>query len=240
MVGVGEAASFESLLLLHGQLEEPLARLQSPADLHTYPHELSCDLVWGSGSPTAPPHHLLRADPAVLQEHQADLREGRVQLPGRTAQILHVDVRPLQTARTEVHNRHGHLREASVGWASTDNGKSSPQWACALGHVPRRANRAAPSTFGPCVQVRGSSSVVLEMLDLRQQWSISFAGCGFMGIYYVGAASCILERFPRLIHGASRIYGASAGALTAAVLTAGVSLGKPPPPVRGTSWSGPA
>lgn len=49
-----------------------------------------------------------------------------------------------------------------------------------------------------------------------------------MGIYYVGAASCILERFPRLIHGASRIYGASAGALTAAVLTAGVSLGKLP------------
>lgn len=77
------------------------------------------------------------------------------------------------------------------------------------------------------MQVRGSSSVVLEMLDLQQQWSISFAGCGFMGIYYVGAASCILERFPRLIHGASRIYGASAGALTAAVLTAGVSLGKP-------------
>lgn len=111
--------------------------------------------------------------------------------------------------------------------------KKVPQVGLALGHVSRRANRAAPSPFGPCVQVRGSSSVVLEMLDLQQQWSISFAGCGFMGIYYVGAASCILERFPRLIHGASRIYGASAGALTAAVLTAGVSLGKPPSSTAG-------
>uniref|UniRef100_A0A3Q3X7E8 PNPLA domain-containing protein n=1 Tax=Mola mola TaxID=94237 RepID=A0A3Q3X7E8_MOLML len=56
------------------------------------------------------------------------------------------------------------------------------------------------------------------MLDLEQDWSLSFAGCGFMGIYYVGVISCILERFPRLVRGAFRIYGASAGALMAAVL----------------------
>ncbi|KAL4005412.1 hypothetical protein ACER0C_005125 [Sarotherodon galilaeus] len=54
------------------------------------------------------------------------------------------------------------------------------------------------------------------MFDLKKEWSISFAGCGFMGIYYVGATSCILERFPRFIQDASKIYGASAGALTAA------------------------
>uniref|UniRef100_A0A3Q0S3I4 PNPLA domain-containing protein n=1 Tax=Amphilophus citrinellus TaxID=61819 RepID=A0A3Q0S3I4_AMPCI len=53
---------------------------------------------------------------------------------------------------------------------------------------------------------------------------ISFAGCGFMGIYYIGATSCILERFPRFIQDASKIYGASAGALTAAVLTLGIPL----------------
>lgn len=69
---------------------------------------------------------------------------------------------------------------------------------------------------------------MLEMLDLQQEWSISFAGCGFMGVYYVGVASCLLERFPRLIHGAFKIYGASAGALMAAVLSAGVPLGEPP------------
>lgn len=65
-----------------------------------------------------------------------------------------------------------------------------------------------------------------KMLDLNKEWSISFAGCGFMGIYYVGATSCILERFPRLIQGASKIYGASAGALTAAVHCVGIPLGE--------------
>ncbi|XP_061630072.1 patatin-like phospholipase domain-containing protein 2 [Phyllopteryx taeniolatus] len=58
----------------------------------------------------------------------------------------------------------------------------------------------------------------------EKEWSISFAGCGFMGIYYVGACSCILERFPCLIRNASKIYGASAGALMAASLTTGVPL----------------
>ncbi|XP_070827782.1 patatin-like phospholipase domain-containing protein 2 [Chaetodon trifascialis] len=64
------------------------------------------------------------------------------------------------------------------------------------------------------------------MFDLEKEWSISFAGCGFMGIYYVGATSCILERFPRFIQDASKIYGASAGALMATVLTVGVPLEK--------------
>ncbi|XP_056243663.1 patatin-like phospholipase domain-containing protein 2 [Seriola aureovittata] len=62
------------------------------------------------------------------------------------------------------------------------------------------------------------------MFDLKKDWSISFAGCGFMGIYYVGATSCILERFPCLLQDASHIYGASAGSLMAAVLTIGIPL----------------
>lgn len=64
------------------------------------------------------------------------------------------------------------------------------------------------------------------MLDLEKEWSISFAGCGFMGIYYIGVTSCILERFPRFIQDACQIYGASAGALVAAALSAGVPLGE--------------
>ncbi|KAM4573897.1 patatin-like phospholipase domain-containing protein 2 [Odontesthes bonariensis] len=64
------------------------------------------------------------------------------------------------------------------------------------------------------------------MLDLEKEWSISLAGCGFMGIYYVGVVSCILERFPRFIQDASKFYGASAGALMAAVLTLGIPLDK--------------
>ncbi|KAM9352304.1 patatin-like phospholipase domain-containing protein 2 [Symphorus nematophorus] len=62
------------------------------------------------------------------------------------------------------------------------------------------------------------------MFDLKKEWSISFAGCGFMGIYYVGATSCILERFPRFIQDASKIYGASAGSLMATVLSVGIPL----------------
>ncbi|XP_072241365.1 patatin-like phospholipase domain-containing protein 2 [Leuresthes tenuis] len=64
------------------------------------------------------------------------------------------------------------------------------------------------------------------MFDLKKDWSISLAGCGFMGIYYVGVTSCILERFPRFIRDASKIYGASAGSLMAAVLTLGIPLDK--------------
>lgn len=64
------------------------------------------------------------------------------------------------------------------------------------------------------------------MFDLSKEWSISFAGCGFMGIYYLGAISCILERFPRFMQGASKIYGSSAGALMATILTLGIPLEK--------------
>uniref|UniRef100_A0A3P9K0F7 triacylglycerol lipase n=1 Tax=Oryzias latipes TaxID=8090 RepID=A0A3P9K0F7_ORYLA len=64
------------------------------------------------------------------------------------------------------------------------------------------------------------------MFDLEKEWSISFAGCGFMGIYYVGVSTCILERFPRFIQNARRIYGASAGSLMAAILNLGVPLDK--------------
>ncbi|XP_060694750.1 patatin-like phospholipase domain-containing protein 2 [Hemiscyllium ocellatum] len=57
-------------------------------------------------------------------------------------------------------------------------------------------------------------------------WSISFAGCGFLGIYHIGVASCLCEHAPQLVHNASNIYGASAGALTACALVSGACLGE--------------
>ena len=45
--------------------------------------------------------------------------------------------------------------------------------------------------------------------------NISFAGCGFLGIYHVGVASCFLQHAPELI---GKAAGASAGALTASCL----------------------
>lgn len=63
------------------------------------------------------------------------------------------------------------------------------------------------------------------MFPLDSPWNISFAGCGFLGIYHIGVASCLVEQAPFLVQNARHIYGASAGALTATALVTGVSLG---------------
>ncbi|NWT38584.1 PLPL2 protein, partial [Chroicocephalus maculipennis] len=64
------------------------------------------------------------------------------------------------------------------------------------------------------------------MLDRERGWSVSFAGCGFLGVYHIGAATCLQERAPHVIRDARHIYGASAGALAGAVLVGGGSLGQ--------------
>ncbi|XP_036375623.1 patatin-like phospholipase domain-containing protein 2 [Megalops cyprinoides] len=64
------------------------------------------------------------------------------------------------------------------------------------------------------------------MIDVKGEWNISLAGCGFLGVYYVGLASCFLERAPFIIKEANKICGASSGALTAAVLAIGMPLAK--------------
>ncbi|KAK5901797.1 hypothetical protein CesoFtcFv8_007120 [Champsocephalus esox] len=63
-----------------------------------------------------------------------------------------------------------------------------------------------------------------KMFDWDEEWNISFAGCGFRSVYYLGALSCFLQNVPRLVHGASRICGASSGCLVAAALTVGVPI----------------
>ncbi|KAF3855190.1 hypothetical protein F7725_023245 [Dissostichus mawsoni] len=63
-----------------------------------------------------------------------------------------------------------------------------------------------------------------KMFDWDEEWNISFAGCGFRSVYYLGALSCFLQNVPRLVHGASRICGASSGCLVAAALTVGIPI----------------
>lgn len=63
------------------------------------------------------------------------------------------------------------------------------------------------------------------MFPLESPWNISFAGCGFLGIYHIGVASCLVEQAPFLVQHAKHIYGASAGALTATALVTDVCLG---------------
>ncbi|XP_034031715.1 patatin-like phospholipase domain-containing protein 2 isoform X2 [Thalassophryne amazonica] len=57
-----------------------------------------------------------------------------------------------------------------------------------------------------------------------EEWNISFAGCGFRCIYHMGVLSCILQHAPQLLHGASKICGASSGCLVAAALTTGIPI----------------
>ena len=42
---------------------------------------------------------------------------------------------------------------------------------------------------------------------------ISFAGCGFLGIYHVGVSACLLDHAPHLLE--YNLVGASAGAMLA-------------------------
>ncbi|XP_028915242.1 patatin-like phospholipase domain-containing protein 2 [Ornithorhynchus anatinus] len=63
------------------------------------------------------------------------------------------------------------------------------------------------------------------MYPKESTWNISFAGCGFLGVYHIGVASCLQERAPFLVANARHIYGASAGALTATALVTGACLG---------------
>ncbi|XP_077066223.1 patatin-like phospholipase domain-containing protein 2 [Siphateles boraxobius] len=64
------------------------------------------------------------------------------------------------------------------------------------------------------------------MFPIDSPWNISFAGCGFLGIYHIGVASSLQEHAPFLVENARNIYGASAGALTASALVSGACLGE--------------
>lgn len=65
-----------------------------------------------------------------------------------------------------------------------------------------------------------------EMFQRDEEWNISFAGCGFRSVYYLGALSCLLENVPHLVQGASKICGASSGCLVAAALAVGIPIGE--------------
>ncbi|XP_017050746.1 1-acylglycerol-3-phosphate O-acyltransferase PNPLA3 [Drosophila ficusphila] len=59
-------------------------------------------------------------------------------------------------------------------------------------------------------------------MKIRTRRSLSFAGCGFLGIYHVGVAVCLRQHAPQLL--LERIAGASAGALAACCLICDLPL----------------
>ncbi|KAM4883366.1 1-acylglycerol-3-phosphate O-acyltransferase PNPLA3 [Thomomys bottae] len=62
------------------------------------------------------------------------------------------------------------------------------------------------------------------MVDPQRRWSLSFAGCGFLGFYHVGATRCLCERAPQLVRGARTFFGCSSGALHLVVFLSHVPL----------------
>ncbi|XP_056653474.1 1-acylglycerol-3-phosphate O-acyltransferase PNPLA3 isoform X2 [Monodelphis domestica] len=62
------------------------------------------------------------------------------------------------------------------------------------------------------------------MAEQLRGWSFSFAGCGFMGFYYLGVTRCLNEHAPQLVHNAPKMLGASAGALHCATVLCGLTL----------------
>ncbi|XP_039319156.1 1-acylglycerol-3-phosphate O-acyltransferase PNPLA3 isoform X5 [Saimiri boliviensis] len=62
------------------------------------------------------------------------------------------------------------------------------------------------------------------MYDAERGWSLSFAGCGFLGFYHVGATRCLSEHAPHLLRDARMFFGASAGALHGVSVLCGVPL----------------
>lgn len=62
---------------------------------------------------------------------------------------------------------------------------------------------------------------VLEQMETK---NLSFAGCGFLGIYHVGVAAAIGKYAPQLL--LNKISGASAGALAACSLILDLPIGK--------------
>ncbi|KAL4141963.1 hypothetical protein QTP88_004499 [Uroleucon formosanum] len=52
--------------------------------------------------------------------------------------------------------------------------------------------------------------------------NISFSGCGFLGIYHIGVASCLKTYAPYLLE--NKICGSSAGAISACCLLCDIPL----------------
>ncbi|XP_045928370.1 patatin-like phospholipase domain containing 3 [Micropterus dolomieu] len=92
---------------------------------------------------------------------------------------------------------------------------------------PGRVTAVRPPLRRSTLRSHGSpAGACPAMFDLNRGWNLSFAGCGFLGIYHIGVSSCLLEKAPYLVKGATKLYGASAGALTASVLATQASLAK--------------
>ncbi|RWS07584.1 patatin-like phospholipase domain-containing protein 2 [Dinothrombium tinctorium] len=79
--------------------------------------------------------------------------------------------------------------------------------------------------MSPTANVMTTAGIQQQLQQLTQQpesINISFAGCGFLGIYHVGVAACLREYCPQVCNG--KISGASVGALVGAAFACNLPL----------------
>ncbi|XP_073795857.1 patatin-like phospholipase domain-containing protein 2 [Danio rerio] len=69
-------------------------------------------------------------------------------------------------------------------------------------------------------------SAPICFLSKNDNLSVSFCGSGFLATYQLGAAQSLLDNAAWILHGAPRVYGASAGSLVAAAVVCGSDLGR--------------
>ena len=80
---------------------------------------------------------------------------------------------------------------------------------------------SGPSRQQPRRHLHSSASRP-SVADKLSQMNLSFAGCGFLGVYHIGVAACMSRYCPELLQ--NRIAGASAGAIAAAALICDANL----------------
>lgn len=56
------------------------------------------------------------------------------------------------------------------------------------------------------------------MFKVSESLALSFSGCGFLGIYHFGSVNCLRKHGRQLLKNCSKVAGASAGSLVAALL----------------------
>lgn len=66
----------------------------------------------------------------------------------------------------------------------------------------------------------------ISPLFIADPMNLSFAGCGFLGVYHLGVATCLTSHAPQFLKNVTAFAGASAGSLVAAVLATSAPLDK--------------
>ncbi|GFT50516.1 patanin-like phospholipase domain-containing protein atgl-1 [Nephila pilipes] len=94
----------------------------------------------------------------------------------------------------------------------------------ALRVASKPSRGTGPLAFARCPTPALPTKGTVGYLSHRKMINLSFAGCGFLGIYHVGVASCFRQYAPHVL--VSKIAGASVGSVAAAALICDVSLGQ--------------